>query len=300
MKVNASVDERLDPLRATEGAARFLKENYELLGSWPLAITAYNHGPGGMARARQRHGVDMPEIIENYESRTFGFASKNFYAEFLAAMDIARDPEKYLGVLEMEPPLEFETIRPDRTYGAAQLTRVSGVSKETLRAYNPHVLPAVWNGSRSLPAGTTLRVPSGKGVLMASAASVKVSTNAAKEEAPAPRPRAQAVATVSAETYRIRPGDTLIGIAQRHGVSLAELQRVNNIRDPQQIRAGEVLHFTESTEAAPSRYKVRRGDTLSAIARRIGVSLEAILQLNEIGRGHNIYPGQILLLPSGF
>ncbi len=81
MEVGYVLDERRDPIRATHAAAQLLKENYEKLGSWPLAITAYNHGAAGMARARQKHG-DYPAIFKSYRSRTFKFASRNFYSEF--------------------------------------------------------------------------------------------------------------------------------------------------------------------------------------------------------------------------
>lgn len=82
-------DDRSDPLLATEAAARLLKDNYDALGSWPLAITAYNHGTGGVLAARTAVGSDaIDEIVERYAGPRFGFASRNFYAEFLAALEL--------------------------------------------------------------------------------------------------------------------------------------------------------------------------------------------------------------------
>jgi peptidoglycan lytic transglycosylase D len=84
-------DDRNDPFLATEAAARLLKDNYEALGSWPLAITAYNHGKGGVLAARTAVGSDaIEEIIQRYTGPRFGFASRNFYAEFLAALELIR------------------------------------------------------------------------------------------------------------------------------------------------------------------------------------------------------------------
>jgi membrane-bound lytic murein transglycosylase D len=84
-------DDRTDPIRATEAAAKLLRHNYEVLGSWPLAITAYNHGCEGMLAARAAVGSDsIEEIVEHYTGPHFGFASRNFYAEFLAAVEVAR------------------------------------------------------------------------------------------------------------------------------------------------------------------------------------------------------------------
>lgn len=82
-------DDRRDPIRSTDAAARLLRQNYEALGSWPLAVTAYNHGREGMLAARAAVGSSaIDEIIARYAGPRFGFASKNFYAEFLAALEI--------------------------------------------------------------------------------------------------------------------------------------------------------------------------------------------------------------------
>ncbi|MBI2115459.1 MAG: transglycosylase SLT domain-containing protein, partial [candidate division NC10 bacterium] len=82
-------DDRRDPIRATEAAARLLRHNYEALGSWPLAIIAYNHGREGILSARAAVGSSaIEEIIARYTGPRFGFASKNFYAEFLAALEL--------------------------------------------------------------------------------------------------------------------------------------------------------------------------------------------------------------------
>jgi membrane-bound lytic murein transglycosylase D len=84
-------DERRDPLRATDAAAHLLRHNYEALGSWPLAIVAYNHGREGILTARAAVGSDAVEdIIARYSGPRFGFASRNFYAEFLAALEVVQ------------------------------------------------------------------------------------------------------------------------------------------------------------------------------------------------------------------
>ena len=89
MNITRRRDDRLDPLQATEAAARLLKHNYEALGSWPLALLAYNHGQEGIlaARAAVRSSA-VEEIIAHYRGPRFGFASRNFYLEFLAALEV--------------------------------------------------------------------------------------------------------------------------------------------------------------------------------------------------------------------
>lgn len=97
-------DDRHDPIRATEAAARLLKHNYEALGSWPLAITAYNHGKEGVLAARTIVGSSaIEDIITRYTGPRFGFASKNFYAEFLAALEVLQPTILELRQ-EPEPP----------------------------------------------------------------------------------------------------------------------------------------------------------------------------------------------------
>jgi membrane-bound lytic murein transglycosylase D len=93
LRVTRRNDERLDPAKATQAAARILQHNYAVLGSWDLAITAYNHGLNGMLRAKTQCGECLEDVLGCYESPTFGFASKSFYAEFIAAWDLVRDIE---------------------------------------------------------------------------------------------------------------------------------------------------------------------------------------------------------------
>ena len=95
MRINAGVDERYDPIASTYGAARYLRYAYDKLGTWPSALTSYNHGINGMMRAHNQVGNDFVRIVQEYDSPKFGFASRNYYAEFLAAREIARNPEQY-------------------------------------------------------------------------------------------------------------------------------------------------------------------------------------------------------------
>jgi len=89
------VDLCLDPIASAKGAARYLSYAYSKLGDWPTAITSYNHGIGGMKRAQNQVGRDFVRIVNAYNSPAFGFASRNYYAQFLAARDIASNPTPY-------------------------------------------------------------------------------------------------------------------------------------------------------------------------------------------------------------
>jgi membrane-bound lytic murein transglycosylase D len=105
MSVNKKVDERLNPEKATRAAARLLKDNYTALGSWPLAITAYNHGRAGMMRAQSEVGSsEITKIIDQYTGPLFGYASMNFYSEFLAAVEVYNNYQQYFGQLVLDRP----------------------------------------------------------------------------------------------------------------------------------------------------------------------------------------------------
>jgi membrane-bound lytic murein transglycosylase D len=89
LKINKKTDERMDVMKATAAAAKLLKRNYKLLKAWPLAVTGYNHGAYGVKRAIRDVGSrDLVDLIENYKKSTWGFASKNFYAELIAMIRI--------------------------------------------------------------------------------------------------------------------------------------------------------------------------------------------------------------------
>jgi membrane-bound lytic murein transglycosylase D len=105
LTVSRRIDERLDPAKATRAAARLLRDNYDALGSWPLAITAYNHGRAGMLRARSEVGSsDIIKVIDEYKGPLFGYASMNFYSEFLAAVEVYKNYEQYFGQLVLDQP----------------------------------------------------------------------------------------------------------------------------------------------------------------------------------------------------
>jgi membrane-bound lytic murein transglycosylase D len=160
LQVDDVVDERNDPMRAAEAAARLMKQNYDLLGDWPLAITAYNHGTTGVARAARDVGSrQISEIIDKFENKNFGFASQNFYACFLAALHVAKNSETYLGVVPRARKLEFdEFVMPDFMAAKDFLARME-IDETVFRELNPALTEEVYKGARLMPVGYTVRVP---------------------------------------------------------------------------------------------------------------------------------------------
>jgi membrane-bound lytic murein transglycosylase D len=160
LRVDAAVDERYDPFRATEGAVKLLANNFRLLGSWPLALTAYNHGAAGMRRARDTMGTDdFAVIARRYRGPAFGFASRNFYPSFLAALTIDQDPGRWFPGVVRAPEAEYIEIELPRAAWMVDLQRTVGLPTTQLRELNPALREVAWRGERPLPAGYRLRLP---------------------------------------------------------------------------------------------------------------------------------------------
>jgi membrane-bound lytic murein transglycosylase D len=160
MRIDRAVDDRMDPFRATEAAAQLLAYNYRILGTWPLALTAYNHGVAGVRRAVETMGTtNIVTIVREYHTRTFGFASRNFYVSFLAALKIDRDPQRYFGTIVPLREERFTEVRMPEYVDIRPLERTLDIDPETLRDLNPALRPAVWRGRLAVPRGYELRLP---------------------------------------------------------------------------------------------------------------------------------------------
>ncbi len=320
MRVDDAVDERLDPYRSTEAAAQLLAYNYRVLGSWPLALTAYNHGAAGMRRAKESVGTDdYVKINRTYSSRTFGFASRNFFPSFLAALTIDENPEKYFGALERRPEQKFREVAMPAYVRLATLERALGVDREQLRVLNPAWRPTIYNGTRLVPRGYRLRLPADMGE--------KWTPDLLAARLPANELYA---GQVTPRTHRVRKGETMAAIAQRYGMTAARLGEMNGMSANASLRAGRRLQLPEqlprtlsgaapavtvastasaasAEAAAPSPanataasapvgefYVVRRGDSLEAISARVSVPQAQLLKMNSLRNPDFLYEGQRL------
>jgi membrane-bound lytic murein transglycosylase D len=159
MTVNDHIDERKSPFKATVAAARLLKENHMILHrSWPLAITAWNHGPSGIRRAiKAANSKDISEIVNSYQSKTFDFASSNFYSEFLAALYTEKYKELIFENLQYEKNLDLHTVKLARSISAKELLRRSGLAKEDFVLFNPDLKKAL-DRNTAIPSGFSFMV----------------------------------------------------------------------------------------------------------------------------------------------
>lgn len=159
MRMDASADERNDPLRATHAAAKKMRDNFTMLQAWPLAVTAYNHGPSGVQRLVKKAGTnDIAELVDVRKGR-FGFASASFFASFLAALDVERNADKYFGVIEVMPEVKGAEIKLTKNLTHKELLKYFDGNEEQARILNPHIHEPVWKGQQALTARHYLRVP---------------------------------------------------------------------------------------------------------------------------------------------
>lgn len=304
LAIDEAVDERRDPLIAAGGAARHLRTDYEILGSWPLAVTAYNHGRGGMARAMRELGTDdIVTIVRRYRGRTFGFASRNFYAEFVAALEVDGDRETLFPGLREEPVLRFDEALLDSYVPFRTLVRMCDCSPEELRTLNLSLLSEVTDGKLHVPRGTRLRLPVGKAeAFRAEYAKLGSGERFASQRAYWIR-------------HRVAKGQSLGTIARRYGTTISAIQAANGLRSAHRIRVGQQLKIpsgggrgggtrvavaSRSTPAAKKSayvsHRVARGQTVASIAKRYGTTVRAIRASNDIDV-HRIRVGQILKIP---
>jgi len=293
MRIDHIVDERMDPYTATNAAMSLLEYNYSVLGTWPLALTAYNHGAGGITRAVREMGTsDIEKIVANYKGRRFGFASRNFYAQFLAVIEVEKNAESHFGDVRFNSAPSFREVETDAFIDAEVFASSVGISLEQLRDDNRALRPIVWEGGKRIPAGFRIKV---------------------RQEVV---PSADILAMIPADfkfpvqtpdiAYVVERGDSLSVIASRFNTSVARLASLNQLQSRNRIQIGQRLLLPQDSSQQEQiaavipedgSYTVRRGDTVSLIAARYGVTEQALLSVNGIQDPHRIYPGQQLTMP---
>jgi membrane-bound lytic murein transglycosylase D len=300
LQINSAVDERSDVWLAADGAARLLADHYERLQSWPLAITAYNHGVAGMVRAVSQVGSrDIGQITERYQSRSFGFASRNFYAEFVAVATIYAERDRVFPDVQLKPPIQFDEFRPDKFVSLLDLAHLTRTPVDTIAVLNPALDTEVVRGRLLIPANYPLRVPEGLVPQF--------------KEAFAKLPDTRKLDRQLAMHYRVQRGDTLGGLARRFGTTVSALQQANQLRRST-IYVGQVLEMPSGQAswtplvwkgvepaggelAAAAVHIVRAGETLSRIARQYGTTVQNLIRTNNL-ISTVIHVGQELQVPS--
>jgi membrane-bound lytic murein transglycosylase D len=246
LTINSALDERRDPILASQAAAQFLQGNYKKLESWPLALTAYNHGLTAMLRAKNSLGT-FEAIYKGYDGDRFGFASKNFYAEFLAAREIAKNYHHYFPELHLSAPVPTTSFTVNRAAGIKVLTRHLKVDLATLAELNPALRETVLSGRLYVPKGYRLRLPKSAGP-------------AAKIASLPPEPR-QAGPKIShaskVKSHKVKRGETITKIAERYGITPRELIASNQLDREAVLTTGQQLLIPAPAKPAAQKSKIR-------------------------------------------
>ena len=309
MTVNNVVDERLDPEEATRAAARYLLAAYRQLGSWPLAVTSYNHGVGGVLKKVRHFGTtDIGSLIEKTGERPFGFASSNFFPSLLAAIEVYEERRVLYPGVEPEPVLRTVRHRLPRPAHVSTIAKELGIETSELKRMNYALLDRVWQGRSAIPAGYMLHVPpefAGK------------ISEVHFPEAPVPVIAPASSSVYGGVTYRVRKGDTLSGIGKKYGVSVSQLKALNKLSD-KPLRIGQLLvvrpregakiqtqvspknlEAATKPKGAPAqvKHRVQKGDTLSGLSRKYGRSVKSIMAANKLS-SPLVRVGQELIIPA--
>lgn len=307
LTINGLVDERRDQLRATHAAAQLLAHNYEVTQSWPLAITAYNHGLQGIKNAVKKVGTDdIGVIVEQYDGSRFGFASRNFYPEFLAALDVCLRYTEYFGEIELNKPLALTQVKLPDYVSAKTLEKYTALTTSDIKKLNPALNSSVFASGNFLPRNYQLNMLSEQ--------------KKAFETAYAAIPKSLKYTYLAVKTkHKVKKGETLSAIAHRYRTTVSAIARLNNITNPRKIRAGQWLKIpggyvastqktsstpqqktssSGSSSQTPSVHRVQKGQTLTAIAKRYNTTAQALAHLNSIKNPRTIKPGQTLKIPA--
>jgi len=230
LRVDSYVDERRDPIKSTVAAARYLRDLYDMFGTWPLAMAAYNAGEGKVMRAL--HKAQAESFSDISKTRLIRRETKEYVPRFMAATIIAKNPVRY-GFSQSSTELhQFEEVIVDRPLHFRAIANVSGVSYEELRLLNPEL-----RRDATPPGGENyhLKVPVG----------FKTKVEQLLQRIPShkfpPLPaRPQFASTKTSLRYKVQGGDTLEKIAKRFRVPLKTLKTRNSLTSPV-IRPGDFL-----------------------------------------------------------
>ena len=297
LRIDGWIDERRDPVKATAAAARHLRDLRRRFGSLYLAAAAYNAGAGRVGRGLNALGPDEEAedslhsdatFFRLYNTQLIRRETKDYVPKLIAAAIIAKEPQRYgFHVARTDEPFRADSVVVTDMTGLDVIARLADTTVAAIRDLNPQFLRLVTPpGVRSV-----VRVPVGRGE----------TTSLALSELPE-RER------VTFREHTVARGDTPSGVAKRYGVSLAALYEANPKLRSRHMQPGQRVvipvggamstvvarSVSEPVERVITWHRVKRGETLSHVARRYDVSQSQIQRWNRMGRSTQIKIGQRL------
>ncbi len=296
LTVDKWVDERRDPEKSTEAAARYLNDLYQMLGDWDLALAGYYMGEYRVHKAIGRHRTR--DISTLAQTRTFGQGAKNYVSRFKAAILLAKHAGEYGIILDHTSPLNYDIVQVKKGVRLKELAKEFGTSYKELRKLNPELKQSKTPPGR----GTyTLKVPQGIGSIVIANNSVEQQGESHQTTSPQPKSPSSLGDML---VYRVKRGDSLSKIAKRFGVSVNTLKKVNTIRSAKSLQIGQKLAIPTSRnsyaalqETEVLTHKIQQGETLDRIAKRYKVDVAALKTYNKIKNAKKLQIGQRLDIP---
>jgi len=276
LKINRWVDERRDPVKSTHAAARYLKDLYGMFGTWPLAMASYNAGEGRIRRALKK--TRTKDFWELRKTRRIHRETRNYVPKFMAAILIAKDPEKYGFHVDYDEPIPYNEVIIRQTTYLSSIAKASNISVKELKSFNPELKRSITPPNFSI---YHLKLPAEKTELF--------HANFSPE-------KEKKVVIGKTFKHRVRRGETVSSIARRYGVSMQALFVANSLSRRGFIRTGQHLTISNGFDDTDIHH-VRRGESLSTIARKYRVSLRRLIQVNHLRKNSVIQPGQALVVP---
>jgi len=313
LEINKFVDERRDPVLATQAAAEYFKGLYSVFGSWYLAMASYNVGENRIKK----------EVMKHYTRDFWELAKKgrlpretiNYVPKFIAAKLIAKSPEKYgFDGIDYLPAIEFDSVVISQPVNLRMMADKMNYNYEDFKALNPKFKGEI---APMKGAGLDIRIPVGTKAIAQQAATESVTQTA------------EYIAdSGETQTYKIRRGDNLYLVARKYRTTVAYLRDLNDISKGKKLRIGMRIQVPDRTplkerrdrrersnplasdirtniaKADPTNeggvskyYIVQSGDSLFSIAQRYNTSVQELKKLNNIRRGRSLKIGVKLKLP---
>jgi len=316
LKIDDWVDERRDPIKSTIAAASYLKDLYDLFGSWPLALASYNAGEGRVHRALVKtKGEDFWDLNNSHYLKR---ETRDYVPKYMAATIIAKNPQRYGFSLEYNEPLEYEEVLVEGAVDLHVISETAGISYEDLKALNPELKREITPPTSSQ---YLIKLPKGH-----KEAFLKNYTDLSPDK------------KFRVTPYRVKHGESLTSLAKKFGVSVIVLQTINNLEDGAVLHEGDHFYLPPSARAVtvktkrvrtdkavltasqqsrippagqagdrqgqaelPNKgrkiiYEVKSGDTLWDIANNFNIPLNHLRRWNGLGRHSVIRPGDKLVL----
>ena len=288
LNVTHEVDERLDPIRATHAAAKYLRNLYEVFQSWELAMAAYNCGEYRVMGTVMRNGNRDFWYLAG--KKQLPAETRNYVPKMMAAIIVGEDPEKFgLSINEDQVEIypELELVEVPSPVTLKQISSHTDVELEILKKYNPNLFRNVTPGAFSR---YEIWIPKER------VEQVKLSLSSLTPAKVDYRKKARIAVSSSSNFYKVRRGDNLGKIAKRVGESVSHLKKINNLRGSR-IYPGQKLRIISPrySPPAPKYHVVRKGEYLGLLARKYGTTVPRLRHINQL-RNNTVYVGQKLQL----